>query len=600
MSKKKKRNKHTHTTINSINMEWTEKEIELLKDVYPVGGISSITDYINRPKKDILSKVSELGIIYNEDGRKALNIINLPETSELLKAAYPTYGYGMSHNRKSLLFENMDIKFSTITTIFDTESYFRKAVDKYVEAIFRNGFDFVADNTKAAEYIKMRFTQMENFFYPRQTTRSLLEEIATDLVMYYNVFIVRIRKNNVIKNARGFKIGGIVVAPTVGLKVQNIEMVKMRQLDTGEVLEYRIQRFGMKTKDIDSRDMIHMHLKRKPGTKSGTPMIVPVIDDIRALRSLEETVAILAFQNAVPLLHMRIGQDGVPVSPTLVNSARYKFINMKSYGLWVTDWQYKIESIGSAGKALDLSNYLEYFTQRVLAGFGMSTLDAGHGDSSNRNTATALTKSFIEMARWFQDELEDQVQSTIIYEMLIEGGFDITDPANLVELYMPDIDIDTQIKKESHLINLFTSNGITHDELRQGMRRDPLLPEQEKRLSFNMIQMPQLEAKNAISAKNISNPTNQYGTKLARTPTKDNIYVCAKILEIGMIQTDAEKIKEAYNFLFCDDSFKDEFYDRLSELFKEETTTEVVLSMCINFLYRFLSELDLIILVDTK
>jgi hypothetical protein len=55
--------------------------------------------------------------------------------------------------------------------------------------------------------------------------------------------------------------------------------------------------------------------------------------------------------------------------------------------------RHEIKAIGAEGRALRAEGYLSYFKQRIFAGLGVSAIDMGEGDTSNRSTHRLLNIS---------------------------------------------------------------------------------------------------------------------------------------------------------------------------------------------------------------
>lgn len=490
--------------------KWTNEELRILKEFYPAIGTIQTQKLlekqlrIKRSPSSIKTKADSLGLQYEKV--QSLAILdtkpNVPDrplkvdiTVQKSPLKPPTYGYGLtlSQPRRVEIPEDPEFDFPFITQLFDTESIFSRAVHKLTQAIFKFGFEIKSKNSLAAKYIENRFKQLEQL-----TSMSTLEffmSIVANLIIYSNVFIIRKRTDSILSNAKPIKINGVELNPTVGLWVQNIEMVRFIQEDTGRILKYQIYRWGKKVKEITLHNMIHIYMNRKPGYKAGTPLVVSVIDDIRALRSIEQTIEILCYQNAVPLFHMKIGDKLVSpiVKPEEIEDAQVKFMDMQGYGLWVTDWRHSIEAIGAGGKALDLKEYANHFKARIISGLGLSPITSGDSSGANRSTADVQNKDFLNFAKTIQTIFIDSIETHIIDQWLMEGGFNPLDEKNKVTLSTIEIDLDDKIKKESHFLNLFTSNILDIDEAREKLGYSKMTDGQLKRTFHGLYTMGQAQ-----------------------------------------------------------------------------------------------------------
>ena len=53
-------------------------------------------------------------------------------------------------------FEDPDFSLEDIQSGYNTDSYIRQGVDKYVDQIFKEGYSFYGTDTNAVEYLKLR------------------------------------------------------------------------------------------------------------------------------------------------------------------------------------------------------------------------------------------------------------------------------------------------------------------------------------------------------------------------------------------------------------------------------------------------------------
>ena len=118
------------------------------------------------------------------------------------------------------------------------------------------------------------------------------------------------------------------------------------------------------------------------------------------------------------------------------------------------------------------------------------------------------------------------IDDFMINELLEEGGFNIFDEKNKVELYIPEIDLDDKIRKEFHIMSLWQQNLLTESEARKELGRDPYTDADRKLTYFELITKPRaiiqavdeaylaggtLLTPGAIANKAI--PANQFGGK---------------------------------------------------------------------------------------
>ena len=220
----------------------------------------------------------------------------IPDTKRpaLMKSvADPTLSYYSSKYSGRAAFRPAEYNLSEIGRIEDTDSYVRQAFDKKVALMFKEGWDIIGPNTRVIKYIQARFAQIARA--TRTPTNQLFRDLGSSLIRKSNSFIIKVRKTEAsggaIRREPGRKgtikpVAGyfIAAAETMEYEANGNRIVKWRQkMPNGEFKEY------------DPLDVIHIYFDRKDGFVFGTPTIVPVIDDIRALRKIEENIELLIY-----------------------------------------------------------------------------------------------------------------------------------------------------------------------------------------------------------------------------------------------------------------------------------------------------------------
>ena len=161
--------------------------------------------------------------------------------------------------------------------------------------------------------------------------------------------------------------------------------------------------------------------------------------------------------------------------------------------------------------------YLEYWTQRIRSGLGMSAVGMGDGNGAHRATAqTAVGESQTTTIK-FQQTLKAYIDP-LLDELLYEAGWTehTLREEDRVRLFIPEIDLENKIKQENHEIQKWTQNTATLDEARVSMGMEVLSPEEEKRLFAFMISAAVDEMKQNKAVENKDKPTNQHGTQGAK------------------------------------------------------------------------------------
>lgn len=383
------------------------------------------------------------------------------------------------------VFRPSEYNLTEISLIEDGESYVRQAFQKKTSLMFKEGEVFTGKNEDTIRYIKNRIRQIE--YVTSIPWRVLLRQTGKELISKSNFFWVKVRKEKISGGNQGVQ----RAQPIAGYFPMGAENVFVKKDIDGKVIEYEQRLPGDRTRKFKPEDVIHFKCDVKPGFTFGTPKIVPVILDIQALRRLEENVEVLFYQTLFPVFQYKVGTetkpagiinlpDGTPIDE--VEYVRHQIQNMPTEGGIVTPERHEIKYIGANGQIPNYKPVLDYFKSRVLAGLGISSLDIGDGDTSNRSTADSLSKALIDSVKDYQAVMEDIINSEVVMELLLEANFDF-DPLvedNFVAMRFIEIDIEEQMKKNVNAQLLYNADIIDIDETREITGRQPLEKRQEK------------------------------------------------------------------------------------------------------------------------
>lgn len=418
-------------------------------------------------------------------------------------------------------FEESIVDLEEVERAYYTDSYIRRSVDKYSELMFKEGWEIPGRNEKATEYVWTRLKLMgEATGSPIQ---EVMKEIAHDLVLYSNAFVVKARQKGSMSVPGVTAQGYTGKQPVAGYYVLPATSIQISRDDTGKIVRYLQDVGGGEAKEFKPEDIVHFYYKKPRGRAFGVPMIFNVMDDVKMLRQIEENVARLIYRNLFPLYQYQVGVDkpGYEATEEEIDYIREEIRNMPMDGGIVVPERHNITVIGAEGNALDASEYLRYFRQRVFTGLGVSDSVMGIGDTANKSTSDNQSADLIDGVKEFQSIFAVQFTDKIINELLFEGGFDpIVEPDDEVTFEFFEIALDAKIKKENHAVQLFTQNAITHEEMRQMIGKDPV--SDEGRLYFNMITIVTSQANAEMTAQaqaannagdNKNQPANQSGKK---------------------------------------------------------------------------------------
>lgn len=413
----------------------------------------------------------------------------------------------------------VDFDFEEITNAYNRESLVRQAIDRYVELIFKAGWDLTSKNQAAVDYVKLRFRWMEEV--TGIPTEQLFLEIAEDLVLYSNAIVLKARAKDPSQLPPGVKITGVGGNPPVaGYFPADVTTFTNVRDKHGTVKKW-IQEVEGQDKPVTFKpeDVIHFYYKRRRGKAWGTPFLVPVLDDIRALRQAEEHVLRLIYRNLFPFYHYKVGlpKDGYEGTDEEVQLVQQRIENMDLEAGIVTTERHEIKAI-AANQIIDAKEYLRYFWERVVMGLGVPETLLGKSNTSNRATADQLSVEMRDRIKAIQKVLATFIDKYMIDELLREGGFDpVLNPEDDVEFTFREIDTDGLIKLQNHAVFLYEHNAITESEMRAMLGRDPITDRSEMHMNLVTIPTALVKANPPSTAEtdNKNQPTNQHGTKLS-------------------------------------------------------------------------------------
>lgn len=449
------------------------------------------------------------------------------------------HSFGRKTKRSDLAYEGPQYDLSQINRIEDVEAYFMQGNLRKQSTMFKQGWELTGKNPETIAYIRKRFRELDVVIDPKEEGFfDLITSTGADLIKFSNAFWVKIRdekasSGNIRKTSTEAKLKPI--ATYFGLPP---ETVRYAHDNDGHLIGIEQETPDGRTRVFDLTDIIHFTYNKKRGLTIGTPILVPLIDDIKALREIEENVEILLHQYIFPLFHYMVGTEKEPagVLPTgedEVEVVEQKLRELPPEGAIVTPHRHKIEAVGFEGKAIAAEKYLNHFRERIFGGQGLSAVDLGIGDSSNRATSLQLSKNLIDTVKFIQQIYATQFNRQVMYELLLESDFpDPLSEDNIVELKFNEIDTDAMIKIQNHAGLMFQGNMLGQHEARHQAGYKPIEPESESELFLHKIEEPKIQlqkrilteesaAKAAMQAK--QQPSNQHGKALGPTPRQSSL-----------------------------------------------------------------------------
>ena len=478
------------------------------------------------------SKGKKKPIIVVKSPAQAQGFHNRHLNGDMDGGTYSSHNGELNNNglvKRNKKFEYAKTDLVAIAKQYMNDSYTQIAINKYVDLIFKRGWFLKSHNPNAKEYIRRRLVIMAKA--TKQPTINVLKEITHSIVLYANGYRYLVKMpfsearkfTPVVDSSQDIIVGCFTMHPASMYIIRDSKnnIIKYQQRDIAQARENRRgihvipfhQPNGAEWPVYDPEIVMHSFINREPGYAFGLPSVSAVIDDINALRMLEEHAARLIYRELFPLRHVKVGLDqpGAYGSAEEVTAIREEFSMIPYDGLFVSNERVNINESGMKNKALDPSPTLSYYEQRSFTGLGVSSVQMGR-DTSNRATADALTTEMHDRAESYQNVISQD--SELFFDMLLEeGGFDTMDEFNKVYLEFPELELETIIKKNSDIVNRWINNTMTSEEMRKELGTDKLTEQQIQDLFVNVVSIPLVEAQAAAKAAAQPGTGSKAGTK---------------------------------------------------------------------------------------
>jgi len=440
-------------------------------------------------------------------------------------------------------FEGPIYDLSEIARALDVEAYIATSVRKHREQILKEGFTITGQTQETIDYINKRLFEFS--LVTGLSFDEVVREYTTNLVQYATSFIVKQRDDEASSGKR-HRWGGKELSPIAGIFPMDPSTVGAQQNQLGHVANWMQKVLDPVTgqpteKKYKKEDIVVATIDKKSGFVFGTPYILPVLDDVRTLRRIEEISEIVAQRHAFPWVHWRVGSDDRPADifedgTGEVDLVRAIIETTPPEGGIVTDHRVESEVLGMKGEALDLVPYLEYYEKRVMAGLRLSSIDLGRTEGSKSNAVT-VSETLQDASKDFQAVIANSLSHQLFVPLLLEGGFDVN-IETMVTLEFKLINREEERARISHGQDLFLGGSITRNEFRRDYINKKDMSEEEDadtligRKERHDMELAKLQAaakaaqQAATAAKNKTGnktrPKNQYGQKPAKTRVKAN------------------------------------------------------------------------------
>lgn len=416
-------------------------------------------------------------------------------------------------------FEDPSFELVELQDAYNKDAYIRQGVDKYVDQIFKEGYQFYGTDTNVVDYLKMRLA-----FIAEATstpTSQFLMDIAEDVVKYANCMVVKARSNDPNAFPQGVNVQGLYGKdPVAGYFCANATVTKCKRDDYGTVTEWQ-QETDKGKQTFPPEDVVHFYYKREKGNAYGTSFLVPVIPDVKALRRAEENILKMMYRNVYPFYHIKVGTEEATGTSKEVEDIQNEAQDMDVESMLVTTERVEIKPIAS-DKVIDAEPYLKYMESRVFSGLGIPEIMFGRGNTANRSTGDNMTSEMADRIRAMQRVIETFFNEFIIKELLMEGGYDpVLNPDQKVEFKFNDNDVDVEIKKQVHAIYKYEHSAITEDEMREEIGMDPIPDADREKMFVELVTRETLRVQAELDAQTAQASGSENGTPETNNKAKN-------------------------------------------------------------------------------
>jgi len=416
------------------------------------------------------------------------NVKQLPKTMKIAALALGFQGNTWYYNTRST-FEPSPYDFDRIMQAVDTDSYVRQAMNKYRELFWKEGWQISGENPEAVSYLYQRIDFMEMAM--KRPFIDFLEEVSDQLFKFGNAFIVKARGD--ISEYFPEKLTPInSTQPIVGYYLIPTEQVRILRDKFNRPKAYQ-QSTDPLTYSPNERDpvwaadrVIHIAVDKKTGRAFGTPFLSNVLDDVVALRQMEEDIQNLVHRELFPLYKYTIGTPEQPAEPDEIDRASAEIENLRSEGGLILPHRHNIDIVGAGREVLEAVEYLNHFKERVSVGLGLAPHHLGIGmNGGNRSVTDRLDVALYDKIKNYQKVFSEMIRLHIFNELLFEAGYDpVLNPttdgiSDRCYFKFNEIDVDTQVKKETHVIQKFVNNLIGIGEARLQLNLSPEVDENQ-------------------------------------------------------------------------------------------------------------------------
>lgn len=362
-------------------------------------------------------KLFGLEITKSKNKQDAVSLTSSKNTKPIssipaIKPVVLNFAQAYSGGRGNFITPEYDL--TEVGVIQDVDSYVSQAFSKKMGLMFKEGVAYRGSNKDTLQYVKARLQQISRA--NKIPEIELLKRMGQSLIRTSNAFLIKVRQTETSGGKeRQLPLNGKKLKPVAAYFPAAPEtMYADLDAGTGKIVKWRHMLPSGRYKDFNPEDVIHFTINKREGFIYGTPTLVPVIDDIRALRQIEENIETLLYQHLFPLFQYKVGTETNPAGYDEEGNKEVDVVKdqirlMPMEGGIVTTERHDIKAVGSEGRAIRAEGYLEHFKRRVIAGLGISSIDVGEGDTSNRSCYSEDTETLTDSGWKYYWQIDTKV-----------------------------------------------------------------------------------------------------------------------------------------------------------------------------------------------
>jgi hypothetical protein len=404
--------------------------------------------------------------------------------------AWLAWGWGANYRRKI---------FYDIDRAYNVESYIRQGIDKFVELVTKHGYWLDCETQEPIRYLTRRFQLMG--LMTKKSMSILVDQLVLDFTKYGNAFWLKRRGPS--PDVPGIPKTGAHdrQEPILGyFRLDPKRMFPIFSADGTQQLSWDYRPLMGEPKNYPIGDVIHFPFNVQAGTLWGNPGLLPVLEDARAYRQAEEYVLRLLYKHLNPLVHHEVPDLTGTGSGRQedVDRAALSYQLVAPDGLLVTPPGHKIQILGAENHALRAEGYMKMFRERMYAGLNVNAMSMGESAHISVGTADVMTVVMHNRAKLIQRQLADILTEEVLYELLMEAGYDPTNVLDDVRWKWIDMETEALLAKENHELQKWLNGVTTLDEVRRALGMKGLPPEDYMGSYVYMVRIPEIRAQGEV------------------------------------------------------------------------------------------------------